>query len=97
MTIISSRPDIEEDTISLHALSDDELELIAAFLYNTRLGINSSRHAAAAFTLLEKISNLRGDDFAGKASDEVDFVVVVTDQHGSEISRHHNERIEFIV
>lgn len=97
MSIISSRPDVEEDTVSLHALSDDELQLIAAFLYNTRLGFNVNRHTTAAFTLLEKISDLRGDDFACDASGEVDFVVVVTDQHGSEISRHPNERIEFIV
>ena len=94
---LTSRPDEEESTIALAALSDAELELMAAFLCCTRLGHNISPYRDAAFELIKKIEELRGDDFLDHASSNVDLTVDVMDQHGSLIETLSQDSLEFVV
>lgn len=87
MPIMSSRPDD-----SGLELTVDELELISAFLYITRLGHNVSPYRLgrsvtpyrdAAASLMEKITDMLGDDFLMASSSNVDLVVHIMDQNGN--------------
>jgi hypothetical protein len=86
---ITSRPkqdDIEtigEGTMRV-LLTQEQLELIAAFVYNTRLG-KQSDYSQAAFEILELLSNEFGDDFIDDAATLVNLQVVIEDSHGARI------------
>lgn len=79
--ILKSRPDAEG--ITLEALTNHELELIASFLWNTRLGSHVSPYRDAAFTLMTKIEELKGDKFTEDAAIDVDMKVHIIDQNGN--------------
>lgn len=81
MPIMSSRPD--DSGLDVAELTLDELELISAFLYITRLGHNVSPYRDAAASLLEKIAEMLGDDFISDASDNVDLVMHIVDANGN--------------
>lgn len=83
MTILSSRPDANQGELALATLSTEELELISAFLWVTRLGANVSRHRDAAFTLMSKIEELKGDKFLEHSGIDVDMKVDIIDSNGA--------------
>lgn len=91
---LSSRPSENEDPFVLNDLSPTELELIAALLCNVRLG-NHSVHAAAAYTLMEKITDyMDDDDYVLDSSKVVDMHASVTDRLGWKVitvDSHHFE------
>lgn len=79
--ILKSRPDAEG--ITLEALTDHELELIAAILWVTRLGKGVSPHRDAAFSLMTKIEELKGDKFCEDAAIDVDMKIDIIDSNGN--------------
>lgn len=74
---LSSRPEAEL-LLELGTLSFEESQLIASMLYITKLGAGSV-YRAAAYTLLVKLSDLYGDDFAEESYDDVDMHVYTID------------------
>ena len=74
--IISSRRD---ESLELKSLSQSELVLMSALLYNVRLGNNCSQSTDAAFTLMTKIENFTDAGFMHTASMVVDLTVMNTD------------------
>lgn len=91
--VISSRPDEEEGTLSLHALSDDELELIAALICTVRLG-RGNKYREAAFDLITKIENIRDNRFLNQACDLVDYHVEIKDNRGNTIDKVSHDFLE---
>lgn len=79
--IISSRPD--DSGLEINTLTFDELELISAFLYCTRLGSGVSPYRDAAYSLMEKIVDMLGDQFMADASSNVDMVFDIIDTNGT--------------
>lgn len=79
--ILKSRPD--EVSLSLEGITEEELELISAFLWITRLGKGVSVHRDAAFSLMTKIEELKGDKFMEHAALDVDMKVDVIDSNGN--------------
>jgi hypothetical protein len=94
---LTSRPDEEESTFALEALSDDELELIAAFLNCTRLGHHVSPYRDAAFELINKLTDMRGDDFFADAAINVDLHIDVMDSSGHLLDTISHENLEIVV
>jgi hypothetical protein len=80
--ILSSRPDPEEG-LSVQGLSIEEIQLIGAFLWATRLGSGVSPYRDAAFSLMTKIEEQYGDPFMEHAAIDVDLVVHIIDQNGN--------------
>lgn len=80
--ILKSRPD-PEHSLSLQGMTDEELELISAFLWVTRLGRHVSPHRDAAFSLMTKIEELKGDKFMEHAALDVDMKVDIIDSNGN--------------
>jgi hypothetical protein len=67
-------------------LTDEQFELIAAFLYNTRLDSPAaSKHAEAACQMLELISGELGDAGFVAAAEQVKLSVTIDDAAGNEI------------
>lgn len=92
---ITSRPEIEEEPgVALEWLSHAELELIAAYLWPTRLGTGISQYRDAAFTLMEKIVSAKGNHFLSDAAMNVDLYVVDKNGH---IVQSLSQAVEFIV
>jgi hypothetical protein len=58
----------------------EQLQLISAFLMNTRLGKGVYKNAA--FELLNEISNQYGDDFLDDAMAAVDMQVTIENSQG---------------
>jgi hypothetical protein len=83
MAILSSRPDEGSDELALVTLSFEELQLVGAFLWVTRLGKSVSPYSDAAFTLMDKIEELMGNDFLEHAGIDVDMKVDILDQQGN--------------
>lgn len=79
--ILKSRPD--EEVLALESLSEDELKLISSFLWVTRLGRNVSPYRDAAFSLMTKIEELKGDKFMEHAAIDVDMKVDIIDSNGN--------------
>lgn len=79
---LTSRPEEEETGLAIQALDEAELELIAAFVWNTRLGQGISKYRDAAFTLMEKLEAVGGDDFLEEAAKNVDLRIDVMDYNG---------------
>ena len=94
---MSSRPDDDDASFSLEELNHDELCLISAFLYQTKLGSGISSYRDAAFSLLDKISDIMGDDFVADAADDVDMQIVIQDSAGNMIDRVAASNVEFEV
>jgi hypothetical protein len=94
--VISSRPDEEEGTLSLHALSVEELELISALVCCIRLG-RGNKYREAAFQLIDKIENIRDDKFMLAACDTVDFHVEIMDANGNRIDRVSHNFLEITI
>lgn len=79
--ILKSRPD--EEVLALQRLTNEELQLISSFLWVTRLSRNVSPYRDAAFSLMTKIEELKGDKFMEHAAIDVDMVIDVTDGQGN--------------
>lgn len=79
---MSSRPAAEEG-LAVDGLSIHELELIAAFLWITRLGSGISVHRDAAFSLMTKIEQLMGLNFMQDAAIDVDMKINILDLNGN--------------
>lgn len=84
-TIFSRPPDdvsvIGEGSHQL-MLDEKELELVAALIYQTRLG-QRTPYSVAAYTLISKISDVYGDDFLDDSAKAVDLQVTIEDDTGS--------------
>lgn len=80
---LTSRPDAEEAPgTTLQWLTDNELELISALLWITRLG-TGTQYSKAAYSLSTKIENLKGDiDFMENAAKNVDLQFELFDAQG---------------
>lgn len=63
-------------------LTPDELKLVAAFLYNTRLG-QGNTFRDAAFTLMQGIDQGCPPDFMEDAADEVGLYAILEDADGN--------------
>lgn len=83
MTILSSRPDEGTGKLDLQTLSREELQLISSFLWITRLGKGVSPYRDAAFTLMDKIEKLMGEDFTEHSAIDVDMKADILDQQGN--------------
>lgn len=94
--ILSSRPDPEED-LSLNKLTVEEVQLISAFLWTTRLGSGVSPHRDAAFSLMTKIEERYGDQFTEHSAIDVDLVVHIMDQNGNTERSVGHHFVEFDV
>jgi hypothetical protein len=95
---LSSRPEAEEEPgLALSWLTDEELELISAFLYPTRLGKGISPYRDAAFTLMEKIEAVKGSQFLADAAMNVSLMVDVLDDQGIVIQTLSQDTVEFAV
>jgi hypothetical protein len=81
MATLSSRPDESPGFGGITSLSHEELQLISAFLYVTRLG-SGSPYRDAAFALMNRIENHFGDDFLPDAAADVDMKIDIIDQQG---------------
>jgi len=62
-------------------LTDEQLELVMALVYNCRLGTGTP-YSQAAFELIGLIEDEFGDDFMQDASDNVNLQVTIEDEHG---------------
>lgn len=95
---LSSRPEVEEEPgLAIGWLTNEELELICAFLYPTRLGKGISPYRDAAFTLMEKIEALKGSPFIDTAAANVNLMIDVLDNHGIVIQTLTQDGVEFTV
>ena len=95
---ISSRPGEEPAGEGAYTLRMDleELQLISAYLYNTRLGLNA--YQMAAFKLMHTIESLFGDDFTEDAASSVDLYVSKLGVDGDTIiEQYHNTEVAFEV
>ena len=77
--ILSSR--LDDASIGVQAFDKEELELIAALMYNVRWGAGI-KYKQAAFRILEKLDNLHDDDFCQNASLCVDPHIIILDSQG---------------
>lgn len=77
---ITSRPPLSLD-MSTADFNEDELQLIAALMYHTKLGFGS-KYKTAAKTILDKIETKIDPDFADTASSLVDPQIEVLDSAG---------------
>ena len=75
---ITSRPEGSKESLNLNELSNDEVELICAFLYATVLG-SGTAYSKAAFEFLNRIEERYGSDFIDQASSRVDLHAVKLD------------------
>lgn len=90
MRLSSRETPAREDTLA--DLTREELELVAALLYNCKMGRGVSPWRDAVFTLSVKLNELGTErygtaDFAAQAAGLVDPRVVVLDAHGSVVVR----------
>lgn len=97
--IISSRPWLadEDSGMKLEEMDFNELKLIASFLWTTRLGAGMSPYRDAAFTLMQKIEALLGDDFMEEAATDVDLHICIMDASGYQVDRVPASTVEFDV
>ena len=96
MPKIQSRPeeDVQLDGVTLVIgdgenllrVTDEELELITAYLYVTRLG-KPGIYKAAAFSLSVAISDALGDDFSEEAYNNVMPTISIEDSQGNTVRR----------
>jgi hypothetical protein len=76
----------------------DELELVAALLYNVKLGHGISPYRDAAFNLMQKIDTFaQDDDFGANASANVDMHVNILDDTGYVEASYPSDRVEIEV
>lgn len=96
---LSSRPDDgeDDDKIVLDDLDFEELQLISAFLWSTKLGRGVSPYRDAAFTLMTKIEDMMGQDFIQESSEDVDLQIAIVDSAGNQIDRVSATNVEFEV
>lgn len=92
--ILSSRP--EEEELTIESLSIEEAQLIAAFLWSTRLGAGTP-YRDAAFSLMTKIEEQYGDQFTEHAAIDVDLVVDIIDSNGNTERSVGHHFVEFDV
>jgi len=101
MPVFSSRPDEDddlEDTFSLEDLVPDELELIAALLYNCTLGSGVSPYRDAAYNLMNKIEAFTNDtDYCVDAAENVDVHIQILDDDANHIEIVDKEHFEILV
>lgn len=96
--ILKSRPDPEPaEGVDVNMLSVEEAQLVAAFLYQTKLGMNVSPYRDAAFTLLGKIEDLYGIDFTGQAASDVDMTINLLDYNMNVVQSVPGSQVEFDV
>ena len=93
MTKIVSRPEDYVAGAGPYAvrLEYDQVQLIAALLYNMRLG--DDRYKIAAFELLNTIEEIFDEDFVQESSVDVDFEISIEDDCGNILERHNNSNI----
>lgn len=92
---LTSRPDLSLD-LSLAKFTNDELQLIAALMYQTRLGFGS-KYKQAAKDIMDKIESTLGDDFCHDASLTVNPHVEVLDNSGWPIMTFPGSHYEILV
>jgi len=83
---IKSRPDADDDAgigTGFHRLQldDAQLELVAALVYQCRLG-QRTPYSVAAMELGDLIESYMGSDFSDNASNNVDLHVTIEDDFG---------------
>jgi hypothetical protein len=78
---IRSRQDVTSDNL---IQDDEELALIVAFIYNTRMG-SKTRAGRAAFRLLDRLSNMFDDTELDRMCADVNLEVTIEDDDGNEI------------
>lgn len=94
--VISSRPD-ELEMGFLDELDEDELRLIAALLYNVRLGPGSV-FREAAFSLMQKLEDYTDDhDFTHDSGQLVNVKINVMDPNGAKLMTLANDCFEIEV
>lgn len=85
MKIVSRPTQDAPDTIGSGSinvlLSPEQLQLITALVYNTRLGTGTV-YSAAAFQLIDLIEEEYGQDFCDEALEDVNLQVSVADDQG---------------
>jgi len=93
--ILSSRPEETEDTVGsgpyLMRMEIEELQLLATFLWVTRLG--KGPYKEAAFNLMNNIDALMGDDFMQEASEDVNMSISIVDDMDQVQSSHSYHEI----
>ncbi len=87
----------EDDAISLDAFTIEELELIAAFIFRTKLGANISAHRDAAYTLLAKLEDFFGEDHISDHVDNVNAHVEFFDMNRNLLISANLDDVEFDV
>lgn len=93
MTKIISRPEDQpagEGAFTVR-MDFEELQYIAALLWNTRLG--DGVYQEAAYKLTETMEELFGDTFTEESSDAVNMSITVEDNRGNAIDQYHNTNI----
>jgi hypothetical protein len=97
MTTISSRKGTTSNSLTFDDLTDAELELISALVYNVRLG-KGSIYREAAYDLMNKIESFKqDDDYISRASALVDPECDVLDSHGTPAFTIRNQDYEVVV
>ena len=88
MKITSRPPQDDIETIGSGKMrvlmTTEQLELLAAFLWSTRLG-KQSDYSQAAFELLELLGNEFSDYFVEDAASLVNLQVIIEDSHGARV------------
>jgi hypothetical protein len=98
MPILSSRPNQDEHLFSLSLLTYEELELVAALLYNTTLGSGVSVYRDAAGDLMSKIEEFMDDaNFLEESSEVVDAQIKILSDSGEEIDVLPGTNFEILV
>ena len=95
---MSSRPSVPKALMELHDLTFVEIELIAALLYNTKLGHGVSPYRDAAYGLITKIDAYMNDDGFGElAAGNVGVQINVLDDNMYVIAALDNQHFEIEV
>ena len=72
-------------------LEYDQVQLIAALLYNIRLG--DDQYKLAAFELMNTIEEMFDEDFCQEAADDVDLEISIIDANHDIIETYNNANI----
>ena len=91
---ILSRPKEDELGTGAFTLKVDmeELQLIGALVYITRLGVGSP-YRKAAYNLMSALEDQFGDDFTEESSDVVDLSVSQVDDSDTVLQQFHHTEI----
>jgi hypothetical protein len=97
--VLCSRDSAEDSAngIALNTLDLTELELISALLGCVKLGHGVSPWTDAAYNLITKIMDLRGDDFIDKSATAINFEAVMLNAFGQVAYRCNSIDLEISV